>query len=320
TLSGLGGIDLSAAPVTVGGVLSAGSSGAAIDFGNAANDFGGRVDVSTYALGGGDALVTLVDDNAIQLGDVSAGSLSVTAGGSITDTDDKVIAVSGATTMVARDGGSFFDIRLDNEVGGAFAHVLSGSADNVFTGEDITVITALGLRLGAVTANADGTADSTISGSDGDVFVSASGGTLELNGLVSVPGGFEAHGDQVVDAAGSVSVGGLASISANHDIILDSASNDFGIVDAMSSSGNVPLVDAGAITLRDVRAMNELSVTATEIDTVAGLTTGIRSANSSVTLVNAAGDATRLGGNETGGGNSFVISGTDIGRISADEI
>src|SRR5690606_10052753 len=131
----------------------------------------------------------------------------------ITDTDDKVIAVSGATTIVARDGGNFFDIRLDNAIDGGFAHVLSESADNVFTGEDITVISLLGLRLGAVTANADGTPDSTIAGGGGNVLVSSGLGALELNGLVDVPGDFTAHGQDVVDTGGSVSVDGVASIT-----------------------------------------------------------------------------------------------------------
>ncbi|MEL7471425.1 MAG: hypothetical protein AAFN27_23450, partial [Pseudomonadota bacterium] len=66
--------------------------------------------------------VTVVDENAISLGAVNAGSLNVGAGGSVTDVSGQAISVSGTTSLVGFDdqgdaslaNDEFFDIALDN--------------------------------------------------------------------------------------------------------------------------------------------------------------------------------------------------------------
>ncbi|MEM9062137.1 MAG: filamentous hemagglutinin N-terminal domain-containing protein, partial [Pseudomonadota bacterium] len=101
--------------------------------------------------------VTIVDENALALGSVTAATLNVGAGGSITDTSGQSVSITGTTSIVAFDdqgdadatNDEFFDIALDNVDTHDFDADGSGDAFNA-VGEDITVDDATAIVLGAV--------------------------------------------------------------------------------------------------------------------------------------------------------------------------
>ncbi|MBR6023046.1 MAG: filamentous hemagglutinin N-terminal domain-containing protein [Kiritimatiellae bacterium] len=156
----------------------------AITLGNEANDFGGAVSAKGEA-------VTLKDANGIELGKVTAESLTVKAnGGAITQSDDTAspVKVTGASDLSAKG-----DITLDNaanDFGGAVSA----------KGKEVTLKDANNIKLGKVTAD--------------DLIVTSKGGDITQTGGEDAP-----------------IVVGLAILEASGFITLDSEYNDFGGVE-----------------------------------------------------------------------------------------
>ncbi|HET7410513.1 MAG TPA: hypothetical protein VFJ13_09960 [Paracoccaceae bacterium] len=220
------------------------TAGGAIALGNAANNFDADA-VTPDAVDEVDATgtnVALGDRDAIALGAITADSLTVNAGGSITDTPGKGITVTGATSMTALKGGDAFDIRLDGIDGDATdrPHDFSGTASFSARGEDVLVIDANAIRFGAVETgdNSAGTADPTLAGGGGDLTV-------------------DANGD--ITQAGAMVVRGEADFTSPGEVVLG-ANNDFrGAVNAVADT--VLLSDRSAIALGAITA-DTLTVTA----------------------------------------------------------
>jgi filamentous hemagglutinin family protein len=298
---------LGTAVTAAGGTTDLIATGSAITLANAGNNFL-EVDAT-----GGD--VTLRDVSGIVLDDVTAtGALAVTAGGSITDADG-TIDVQGATSLLAFDGvANYFDIVLDN---GNHDFDSDGSGDGLTAeGEDITLSENGDLVLGALTLHAgDLLADPTVPGNTGSLSATATG-----------------DGDITQGAGFSVFVPGSASFTATgNTITLTETFNDFvGPVNAAATDIN--LNDFVSITLGDIDATGNLSVTSifgniddgaagaagTDVN-VAGVTnlTAFGSitlndgTNDFIGVVNAAGGAVSLSDD-----NAIVLGDIDAGSLT----
>ena len=100
--------------VTVGGKTSLSAAGA-IALANPGNDFDADAPTATASdeVNATGTAVTLADRDAVALGTITASSLTVAAGGSITDRPGKAIRVDGPTDLTAQNGAAVFDIALD---------------------------------------------------------------------------------------------------------------------------------------------------------------------------------------------------------------
>lgn len=261
-----------------------GSTGASVSLGNAANDFGGAVDVA-----GAD--VVLRDQNSIELGDIDAsGSLVVSAVDTISDGatvgSNSDVNVGGYASLSANN------IVLDDLTNDFVARVdLFGGNLTISDANDIVFerITASG----NLVVNAGGSiADSTVCGECSDIYVAGTsdlnaGTTITLdNSLNDFGGAVDAAGTDIqisdvndltfgdVDASGNlvavaggaitdngdgaasgddINVAGTTSLTANDEITLDDAFNDFGGRVVASSEG-VRLKDVNTIVLGDINA------------------------------------------------------------------
>ncbi len=101
------------------------------------------------------ANVTLVDRNALALGTIRTSNLTISAGGSVTDTPGEAIAAGGTTDIVAQSGPDFFDIALDNPGTHDFGAVrLTGEGIRLLDQRDLTII--------GIDSLADGSPDATL--------------------------------------------------------------------------------------------------------------------------------------------------------------
>jgi hypothetical protein len=137
--------------------------------------------------------VTLADRGAIALGDVGASrNLSITAGGSVTDTAGEAILVGDDTTVVALlpgtalSGDDFFDIAFDN----AGVHEFGGVD---LTGENVRLVDRQDLRVTRVDSRGDASLDPTLSGdgiflqvTDGDFAFETGPGSVPLLAVRSI--------------------------------------------------------------------------------------------------------------------------------------
>lgn len=180
--------------------------------------------------------VLLTDANAIRLGTILAGDLTVRANGTILDTAGRLISVTGDTALTASDGaGAFHDIRLDSQ-GHQFAS--AGGALSA-TGEDLSVIDIDAINFGRVSLNADAAADPAIAGSSGSLTALASG-DITQTGVIA------AAGETDLDTLGNIILGLL---------------NDFGgAVDA--NAVQITLADMNALQLGEIRAGGNLVASA----------------------------------------------------------
>lgn len=231
-----GGAVTDAGTITVTGDTTVTTTGDLVSFDIATNDFDGGVNVDTTAGSSSPAAVTLYDDTAIKLGAISASSLLVVAGGSITDTSNKAITVTGFATLIAAGDGTAYDIQIDN----SDLHDFSTTSALTLYGEDIVVDDVDGILLGDVTALADGAADPTISGSAGDLTIRAGGDVTQAAGTV-------------IDADG------LTTLSSTGAFTLTNSNNDF--VTAAVEASSFSITDISGIVFGDVTADNA-SVTA----------------------------------------------------------
>jgi hypothetical protein len=232
--------------VTVGGTttLTAASGGGQFDIAldNAdAHDFTGGVGASGRN-------IALDDRNGIRLGAVAAsGDLSVSAGGSVTDSDGETIVVNGRTVITAVDAGGtdFFDIAFDNPGGHDFNIV-------DLTAEGIVLVDTADLTIASARGMSDGRIDPTVPG-QGGIDLAVLQGDFRFEPVAAGgPVPLHAGGDISLRAPdGSFSVGaerrrlqdGLTFRSDAGDILLDFA-NGFVVED---------LVGTGPFTL-DARA------------------------------------------------------------------
>ena len=236
--------------------------------------------------------VTLTDEDAIILGSISASSLTVDAGGTITDTTDQAISVTGQTTL--NSGGADFDIDLDNPNLHDFGGALSA------TGNDITIDDNGNLILGDIDSDGsltirangaiDDTAGATITIANNGVFDSSNGvqlliqsvgGTVDVSGsenIISVVdgnfrlGNTTLTGDSVFDALSgnlvlttdhSVSGGSLFLIAEDGNVDLSGISLAGVSGPVLSASDTVAvLAPNGAIVMPDDIGANSFQVVA----------------------------------------------------------
>ena len=212
--------------------------------------------------------VTLVDRDAIALGAISASGLTVSAGGSITDTAGEAIEVSGTANLVAQAGAELFDIALDGNGAVPFDRPHDFGVVNA-RGEDIVVHDRNGIVLGAIDASesgeetAIGASDATIAryDDDGDGLLTAADPAAAGDLTVRA-------GGAITDGGSSITVDGRTRLEARDgplrfDIALDGP-HDFDVnapgpdavheVDAIGAE--VTLVDRTAIALGRISADN----------------------------------------------------------------
>ncbi|MEO1658106.1 MAG: filamentous hemagglutinin N-terminal domain-containing protein [Pseudomonadota bacterium] len=333
--------------VSTGAVIEADTitmqSDGTISLTNAANDFSGSIDASGTA-------ITLVDTNAIELGDIdSTGSLTVTAGGAITD-GAGVAAGSDINVATTTTLSSSAAVELNdgtNDFGGAFS--ASGTSVTLADANDIELadidtagtltVRALG---GAITDGVAVGAGSDINAGAADLAATAgvtlNDNTHDFTGPVSVvaPSVVLTDANDIelgdIDTAGTLTVtavtgsitdgaqvgagddvnaGGLVNLSAGAAITLDDQTNDFG-AGINASATSVTLSDTNSVELGDIDTPGALTVTAVSGSITDGSASGI------------GGDINSVGANLTAGaditiddatnviGGSFAASGTNV--------
>ena len=220
--------------ITAPGLTTIDTEIGAVTLSESGNDFGSiNVDTDNVAAGDNFAAVTLNDVNAIDLGGVTASSLTVTAGGTISDDEVGAISVSGLTSLTAQSGANFFDIVLDDANTHDFDSDNTG--DGVYaTGEDIVLDDQDAIVLGAITANSDATPDTTYNvGNDGDLVVRAGGTITDISGQ-SITLGDDAS--FASDGSGTGTEVLIQSMGANGVVNLTGANNVIAL-----NSGNLTL-------------------------------------------------------------------------------
>jgi hypothetical protein len=202
-----------------------------------------RIDAASSSL-----LLRVNSAASTSLGVVTAGSLDISAGGTVTD-DNGPITVAGATSIVSRTGGN---IILDNPANDFFT--------GTFTGNTITLNDANALILQAVlaqgqfTANAAGllTVSTALNGASDVTLISNSSNVL-LNSPVSTSGGniLIQAGQDVWQTASiaNTAAGGSIAIHAGGSARLLGLSTAGGAVDVVAgSSGSVQFGSALTIS------------------------------------------------------------------------
>ena len=332
------------ADVIIGGTTTLTLGAAAGSITGAGNDFNILVSSGTGAL-------TIVDDNGITLGNLSAGSLSLTAGGAVNNTATAAVSVTGlafidaGTTItlgtLAGDTAGFGSLRLDGTVatitesGGAAGTVLAGSSSlTSLTLVSDGPVTQAGGSFVAVTGVSDITAGAGASDITLDLAANNNFGSIVFDGAdvvfadldaIDISGASTADGtltittgggagDDITDTGGSVTVTGLTTfnIGAGGDVLLNSPANDFAAAGISIPSGtDVTLVDANDISLNAISISGNLYV-----ETVAGTisTGGALSIGTNATFVGDDGQDILLTdlGNSFGGALSITAPGIEV--------
>ena len=266
----------------------------AITLDDASNAFSGTV---TFSTDSGSA-VTVVDTTALDLLALSAASLSVTAGGAITDSG--TLAVSGATTLIA----SGQDITLDeaastfgtlsliganvavtendatdlgaSTVGGTFG-ITSGGA---ITDSGTQAITGAATFTNTAGTNDAITLDDVSNAFSGTVTFSTDSGsavtvvdTTALDLLALTAASLSVTSGGAVTDSGTLAITGATTISASgQDITLDEAASTFGTLALTGSNVAVTenaAMDLGASTIGGTANFNSTSNVITDSGTVA---------------------------------------------------
>lgn len=298
-----------AGDLTVTGTSAFALGSHALVLDSASNDFGGAV-----AITAGDTRIR--DANALTLGALSTGALTVTSGGALNlgsgsvngalaATSSNGIGQAGALTIAgdaAINAGSGAIVLLqENDFAGNAG--FTGNGINVQDRNTLRVASVTSLGGGDVSLAARGSLLTPVSGlgSAGTVTLSADGGTLELAGPVSGHGvalfgrdgitfgnnliSFGAllattSNGVITQASGAVTVAGMTGINTGTAAIsLGSAANHFG--GPVSLTGGTTLLrDSGALTLGNV-VTGALTVTSGgALSLGRGAITGALSANS----------------------------------------
>ena len=281
---------LSGGPLDVDGTTDLTSSGGSITFVDNANSFDGLVtvdagtsiDLSTLGAlnvqsSGG---TTTLDGASITITSLQASSLDADATGDITGGS---ATVTGLTTLDSTSGvinltGNTFQGQVT-----ATAASAAGSVTLANTTE-LDVIATAGAGGALTSANVIDVSSSgqlTVTGFANAVTAAGSG--VVLNDINAQTDNLGLGGTLKVTAStggvtdiGILLVEGTTDVTAATDIILDNGANDFGgLVTAMSSSGDVTIVDASALTVAAAGSSIDLSGTSVElndIDASGGLT------------------------------------------------
>ncbi|MEO1491941.1 MAG: hypothetical protein AAFV19_07290, partial [Pseudomonadota bacterium] len=306
--------DLSAATLsitTTAGAITQNTGSSVVVSGTTTLSAGGAFDVALDQSGNdfdsdgsGDAVnasgtnVTLTDADAIVLGDIdAAGTLTVTAGGAISNDGDGAVAgddvdVAGVTSLTAGGdillGDAFNDFDV---VDTSAANVTLSDANDIVLGDidaaNNLTVTALGA--GSIKNDGDGAAigdDVNVGGiagltAGGDIVLDDAQNDLAVvtgsatNVTLSELGGFAfdaftASGTADVTTTGAISqiassaivIDGVSTLTAGtgFDVSLDQAANDFSEVHA--AAANVTLADQNAITLGDLDVTGNFVLTA----------------------------------------------------------
>jgi filamentous hemagglutinin family protein len=317
--------------------FTANGAGASITLNHTANNFAGTVQ---FAGAGGLGAVSVIDSNVLDLGPVTATSLSVQAP-AITDSGDLVI--SGLTNLWAGNSG---DITLDS-AGNDFGSVRIGLARNVSL-RDLNGIDFVSSSTIAGSLTVNGAGDITDSGTltvNGTTTLSpGAGNSVILNsagnnfgGRVSVLNGanvtlvdssalnlgrIDITGDLSATAtAGNITntddltIGGNSTFTANGNgasILLESSGNNFtGTVQFVGANlGTVSVVDNSALDLGSLTATN-LSVQA------AGITDGGNLVISGTTTLNAGANNITL---DSAGNNFGTVTITSANNVSLRDL
>lgn len=304
TVTAGGVIDDNGTGITVSGTLSANTEGFAITLDEADNAIGTFAADTDLADDGGEANVTVRDGGALALGAIDANDLTVTTGGTLTDTAAAAIVVAGLTSISA----GTFDVALDTADTHDFNEV-------DITAGDITIDDVDDIVLGTLNAQVNG--DPTIATNLGDLVVRA--------------------GDAVTDVnAEAINVAGATTITAQNpagttffDVTLDGPNHDFdnnalGIdstagdaFDSVNVTGdNITLKDVDAIALGNIQADGAFTLTAggSVTDTGAAISVG------GVTSISAGTFDVALDTPGTHDFNEVDIAGGDVTIDDVDDI
>jgi hypothetical protein len=262
-----------AGTISVLGATNLAAGGNAITLDSAGNNFVGPVTVT------GTSPVTLVDINSLPLGPATFSSLTVTAGGQVSETG--AITVTGTTTLAA---GSVALDTSTNSFGGTVGLTTTGNAALKQSG-------ALNLAASTVGGNLTVTAGSI--GQSAPLTVS---GATTLTGAVSLANGGN-------DFAGTVSLSGSsATINDKNSLTLGSSA----VTGALSATAGTSVTVSAPLV-----AQGSVNLTAGTDITLGNLTTGAHP----VTL-QTGGNAASLGTTTTvsTGGSLFASNGLTVGN------
>ena len=214
--------------LTIGQATTAGSDGA----GTSASTLTSAA-ITSDGLTLGSKNIALVSGSTVDLGSLTTtGTLSVTSSGAVTDSG--ALAITGTTTIAAGSGNS---ITLDNT-----SNNFQGAV-SITTGNNVTLVDAGAIDLGA----------STVSGTY--AVTATSGGGITDSGVLAITG------------ASTLTVAG------GQNITLDQSSTFTGAVTFAASSGTLAAVTINDSTAFDLKAMTltgNLSVTAGGVVTDSG--------------------------------------------------
>ncbi len=299
SLTDVNAIDLGAS--TVSGTLDITANGAITDSGalaitglatlaaGAANNItlDEANDFATVAVTSGNN-VALVDSNAIDLGaSAVAGTLNVTANGTITDS--AALAVTGTATLDA--GAATNDVTLDEA--NDFATVAVTQARNVTLVDSDAIDLGASVVSGTLAVTANGTiTDSGALAVTGTATLDAGAVTNDITldeandfatvavtqarnvtltdvnavdlGASTASGALNVTANGTIVDSGALAVAGTATLDSGavtNDVTLDNAANDFATV-AVTQARNVTLVDSSAIDLGASVVSGTLAVTA----------------------------------------------------------
>jgi len=302
--TGGGAIDQAGGGLAVSGTSSIDAGSDAITLADVGNDFGGAVNLT-----GGTVAIT--DKNALSLGTLATGALTVTSTGALdlgqgaiggnlsVDSNGGAISQTGGLSVT---GSSDIDagtgaITLDNSAN-SFAGVMS------LTGGDTRITSNGNLALGLLA-----TGDLTVLGT----------GTLSFAGG-TIGGNLDATGVGDISQTGALGVSGSSSFDAGSGAItLTQANNDFGgAVDL--AGGTTQIVDRNALVLGTLATGNLTATSHGSLNLGKGSITGNLAAASNGGAISQAAGGLVIGGNATINAGSGAITLNDAANDFAGRV
>ncbi|MBO52795.1 MAG: hypothetical protein CMJ69_18675, partial [Planctomycetaceae bacterium] len=264
--------------ILVTGLTDLNATGQDVTLDSSANDFN-TIEVNAAA-------VQIVDVDDIDLGNsVITSTLTLDAGGTVTDAAGSSFAVAGNSTITVTGGG---DITLDDAPDFDSADTIGNESS--FTGANLTVTSEInGLRLqtvsatGSVVIASDGTIElnalgSLNTGTSLSMTASGASGQIQWDGPGTVGNGAVLVAGDDIDFSGTLTVtSGDATVLSGNDIDFDEAGNPAGSLGGLLSvvSGNATLTASDEIFGEDQKATVDIEaevVTLTAANGI-GLTT-----------------------------------------------
>ncbi|MDX1454276.1 MAG: filamentous hemagglutinin N-terminal domain-containing protein [Gammaproteobacteria bacterium] len=247
----------------------------------------GQVDLNGGSIGGDltvDADIINLNNATLSVGgnadlDTSAGT------GTIADNGSGALSVAGTTTLAV---GAAVDLVLDS-TSNDFDNDDNGGAVSVTSGNNITLVDADNIDLGAITAGTS-------------LTVTAAGNITDSGTVIAPTATFDAGG----------------TTEGTNDVLLDSAANDFDSI-VITQAGDAVIVDVDEISFGASTISGDLDVTAA--DTISQSGALVVTLTSAFTTTNDD-QAISLGntGNSFGGAVSFTTatSGGNAGNVTVD--